>query len=150
MYQKKFMQEAISLAKNSEDPNTKVGCYLINRKGRHVGMGYNRMPIDSKSNFPWSKTGKLYETKYPYVIHAEMAAMIEGLKENRNFLSHELEVYVTLFPCSNCAKMLVEFGAKTIYYLDDKYAATEDVIASKALLRGCGVEYKQVEDPNGN
>ena len=145
MYQKKFMEQAISMARYSNDPNTHVGCLLVNAKGKKIGLGYNRMPEKALKQFPWGKEGKLFETKYPYVIHAEMAAMKEGLFASKGFLNNELDCYVTLFPCSNCAKLLVEFGVKHIYYTDDKYSHTEDTIASKNLLKGCGIDFEMVE-----
>lgn len=133
-----FMKEAMAKAAMSKDPNTKVGCVLT-YSDRIVGYGCNRMPYRKRVEFPWKRDGELQDTKYPYVIHAEMAAIVHARG------SSVTDAYVTLFPCSNCAKLLVESGVDNIYYLDDKYKDTPDVIASKALLYGCGIHYEQIE-----
>lgn len=132
-----FMREAMAKAAMSQDPNTKVGCVLT-YNDKIVGYGCNRMSRRSRVEFPWKRDGELQDTKYPYVIHAEMTAIVHARG------SSVTDAYVTLFPCSNCAKLLVEFGIKNIYYLDDKYAHKTDTIASKRLLDGCGVHYEQV------
>lgn len=130
-------------AKKSEDPVTQVGCCLVTGDGMIVGSGYNRMPkrtlLDTK--FPWGKSEDITQSKYPYVIHAEMAALASCESKPGIF-----DAYVTLFPCSNCAKLLIESGVRTIYYTSDKYAHLPDTIASKKLLDGCGIKYIQLED----
>ncbi len=140
MFVKDYVRTADRYSEFSGDPRMKVGC-VITLNDKIVGGGFNRMPLKSKVDFPWNHDKPLVESKYPYVIHAEMAA-IASINEN---VTGDLECYVTLFPCSNCAKMLIEFGVKRIYYTSDKYADKEDVIASKRLLEGCGVEFIKVE-----
>ncbi|MCQ2086520.1 MAG: deaminase [Bacilli bacterium] len=135
---KAVMKSAEAVALLSEDPRTKVGCVL--KKGKKtVGVGHNHMPRHSLVKFPWGHEGSLELTKYPYVIHAEMAAITSHRKLPRGY-----DAYVTLFPCSNCAKLLVQTGCKKIYYTSDKYADTPDTIASKELLKGCGIEFEKV------
>ena len=78
--------------------NTKVGAILINSKKRVIALGYNGMP-KGDDTFPWVREGKVKDTKYPYVIHAEMNALL-----NSNDKVANSKLYVTLYPCSNCAK----------------------------------------------
>lgn len=143
MFNKKYMDLAEEYAeKYSEDPNTKVGCTLVCTDGTTV-LGCNNMPEKAKVKFPWERTGDFLKTKYPFVIHAEMNAIANCVK-NSDFISPvDAKVYVTLFPCSNCAKLLISAGIKKVYYKDDKYKDTDDVKASKMLFDACGIEYEQ-------
>lgn len=135
---KNIMSDAVDQAQYSEDPNTQVGC-VLSHKGIVFAKGFNHMPGRARVKFPWGKSENIVESKYPYVIHAEMAAITSCFRDIRDF-----DAYVTLFPCSNCAKLLIEKGVNTIYYLSDKYKDLPDTIASKKLLDGCGVKYIKV------
>lgn len=136
------MQQALDVAQKSEDPQTKVGCVILNKDGAY-SSGYNHMPERARVKFPLCRDDDLVKSKYPYIIHAEMDAITKLHKWCRT--DNNLVAYVTLFPCSNCAKLLVQSGVKEIYYLDDKYADKPDTIASKKLLDGCRVKYHKVE-----
>lgn len=138
MYEKKYMERAEYLAEQySEDPNTKVGCAIENNNCL-IATGWNNMPERSNIKFPWAREGATLKTKYPFVVHAEMRAITSCCQS-----LHNSTVYVTLFPCSNCAKLIVQSGVKKVYYKDDKYKDTEDVKAAKMLFDACGVNYEQ-------
>ena len=137
-----IMQQAIKAAEKSDDPQTKVGCVIVSSDGDFFS-GYNHMPERARVKFPLCRHEDLVKSKYPYIIHAEMDAVTKMMKDH--FYDKEGYVaYVTLFPCSNCAKLLIQSGVKEIFYLDDKYADKPDTIASKKLLDGCKVRYHQV------
>lgn len=134
----------MSLAKvnamRSKDPNTKVGCVITNKEKRVVGMGYNGMPMGD-DEFPWEREGDAKDTKYPYVIHAELNAIL-----NSNVLLKDKTMYTTLFPCSNCAKILSQSGITKIYYSEDKYNGTEDDVIAKRILDQLNIEYIKIDD----
>ncbi len=136
-----FMGVAKLSAFRSKDPNTQVGACIVNEANKIVGVGYNGLPWGCEDNeFPWEvREGDLYETKYPYVVHAELNAIL-------NYRGGSLEgakLYVSLFPCNECAKAIIQAGIKTIVYACDKYADTPSVIASKRMLDRAGVRYYQ-------
>lgn len=136
-----FMAMAFLAAKRSKDPCTQVGACIVNEDNKIVGVGYNGFPIGcSDDEFPWGKesTNRL-ETKYMYVCHAEVNAVL-------NKLSADLKnctLYVALFPCNECAKVIIQSRIKEIYYLSDKHAHKPEVIASKRLLDAAGIKYIQ-------
>ncbi len=105
---------------------------------------YNGCPngFDDKI-FPWDREGVPLETKYMYVCHAEMNAIL-NYRGNRKELE-DAKIYVDLFPCNECAKLIIQSGIKEVIYLSDKYKDTDGVIASKKLFDTCGVKYKQIE-----
>lgn len=125
-----FMSMAILSSKRSKDPNTKVGACIVSMDKKVLSVGYNGMPIgiDDKK-IPWGREGEELDTKYPYVCHAELNAI---LNSDRNL--HNSRIYVTLFPCNECAKALIQAGIKEVVYLDDKYRDTNSGIASRRLL----------------
>lgn len=136
-----FMGVAELAAKRSKDPSTQVGACIVSKDNRILSVGYNGTPngFDDKY-FPWDREGDELETKYLYVVHAERNAIL-----NYRGISRDLEgakIYVDLFPCNECAKEIIQAGIKEVYYLDDKYAHTNGVIASKRLFDACGVTYK--------
>lgn len=137
-----FMGVALLSAKRSKDPNTKVGACIINSKKRIIGIGYNGFPMGcDDSEFPWeSKSESALDTKYPYVVHAEANAILNS--------SANLEgatVYVSLFPCNDCAKLIIQSGIKKIIYMDDKYKDAENNIAARRMFDAAGVEYIKLD-----
>ncbi len=126
-----FMNFAFTAARKSKDPSTKVGACIVDERNRVVGLGYNGFPrycLDD--NFPLSRTGNFLDTKYPYIVHAESNAILNSTTD-----TFGCRIYVTLFPCNECAKMIIQAGIKEIIYASDKYANTDSTIASKKLLR---------------
>ena len=139
------MLSAITWAQRSKDPSSQVGACYVNADGREISIGYNGAPNDwPDEEFPWgrevNKIG-MNNTKYPYVIHAEMNGILNYGGLGTDFKGSTL--FVTLFPCSNCAKFLAQRGISKIVYLSDKYKGTEDNIAAKTLLKKCNIEYVQ-------
>ena len=136
-----FMGIALWSAKRSKDPSTQVGACIVNQLNKIVGIGYNGFPIGcSDDDLPWAKTSEdSNETKYPYVVHAEANAILNSTKD-----LHGSRIYVALFPCNECTKLIIQSGIKEILYLSDKYKETAQVKASKRMLDMAGVTYKQL------
>ena len=110
-------------------------------------MGYNGLPYGcDDETFPWSRDGEWLDTKYPYVVHAELNAILNS--NGRKLKGSKL--YVALFPCNECTKAIIQSGIKTIYYLSDKYKDTPSTIASKRMLDAAGVKYQKLETKNNN
>ena len=139
-----FMSMAILSSKRSKDPNTKVGACIVSMDKKVLSVGYNGMPIgiDDKK-IPWGREGEELDTKYPYVCHAELNAI---LNSDRNL--HNSRIYVTLFPCNECAKAIIQSGIKEVIYDCDKYAHTPAVMASKRMMDAAGVRYHQYHRTN--
>ncbi len=133
-----FMGVAILASMQSKDPNTQVGSCIVDNKERIISTGYNCPPKGfDDAKFPWAREGDELETKYPYVCHSELNAIAAGA------CGHDLSgstIYVTLFPCNECAKMIVQFGIKKVIYLSDKYNGTKSNTASKKILEEANVE----------
>ena len=142
-----FMGIAKLSAMRSKDPNTQVGACIVSNDNRILSIGYNGCPNGfDDSEFPWEREGKPLDTKYMYVCHAEMNAIL-------NYRGSRLElegakIYVDLFPCNECAKLIIQSGIKEVIYLSDKYKDTDGVIASKKMLDTCGVKYRQLKENN--
>ena len=137
-----FMGVAMLAAHRSKDPSTQVGACIVSPENIIISTGYNGMPKGcSDDEFPWERTGE--ETKYPYVVHAELNAILNA--NGRDLRSSR--VYVALFPCNECAKAIIQSGVKEVVYLSDKYANTPGVQASKRMLDAAGVRYTQMK-PN--
>ena len=133
-----FMGVALLSAKRSKDPNTKVGACIVNQEKKIVGIGYNGFPIGiNDDEFPWGKSGEYVDTKYPYVVHAEPNAILNATSTLKN-----CTIYVTLFPCCECAKLIIQSGIKEIVYMSDKNAKEESTIASKRLFAAAGVKLR--------
>ena len=136
-----FMGVALLSSKRSKDPNTKVGACIVNNEHRIVGIGYNGFPVGCDDDkFPWGRDGDFLDTKYPYVVHAEPNAIL-----NANSKTQGCTLYVSLFPCNECAKLIIQSGIKEIVYMDDKYNGTESDIASKKMLDAAGVKYRKMK-----
>lgn len=138
-----FMLSAVVSSARSKDPSSQVGACIVGEDNRILSLGYNGSPNRwSDDKFPWQRSNENYNyTKYPYVIHAEMNALLNYKGDNKSLAGST--VYVTLFPCSNCAKFLAQAGVKRIVYLSDKYKDTEDNIASKICLNSCGIKCEE-------
>lgn len=137
-----FMGVAKLSALRSKDPNTKVGACIVNVKKRIVGIGYNGLPYGcSDDEFPWEREGEFLETKYPYVVHAEPNAILNSTNK-----LDDATLYVTLFPCNECAKLIIQSGIKEIVYVSDKYNGSNDNVASKRMLTAAGVKCRQMKN----
>ena len=131
-----FMGVALLSAERSKDPGTQVGACIVDAKNRIVGVGYNGLPTGcSDDAFPWAREGGFLETKYPYVCHAELNAVINALRADLD----GCRIYVDLFPCNECAKVIIQSGIREVVYLSDKYADTDPVRASKRMFAAAGV-----------
>lgn len=134
-----FMGVAMLSAGRSKDPSTQVGACIVNNENRIMSVGYNGMPAGcSDDKFPWDRKGDTLDTKYPFVCHAELNAIL-------NFRGGSLKgckVYCTLFPCNECAKAIIQIGISEIIYLEDKYSKTDSVIASKMMFEAAGVKFR--------
>lgn len=140
-----FMGIAMLSAERSKDPSTIVGACIVSQDNRILSMGYNGAPRglhDDKMH--WQRDGAFLDTKYAYVCHAELNAILNY----RGDLTGS-KVYVKLFPCNECAKAIIQAGIKEVIYKEDKYASADNVIASKALFDACGVKYTEYK-PTGN
>lgn len=134
-----FMGISLLSAKRSKDPSTQVGACIVSSDNRILSMGYNGAPRGlNDDSMKWDREGSFLDTKYAYVCHAELNAILNY----RGDLSGS-KIYVALFPCNECAKAIIQSGIKEIIYKDDKYANTDSVIASKRMFDACGVTYRQ-------
>jgi dCMP deaminase len=133
-----FMGVAKLSALRSKDPNTQVGACIVSEDNKILSMGYNGLPIGcSDDEFPWNREGEPLDNKYMYTAHSELNAILNY----RGGSLDNAKMYVTLFPCNECAKAIIQAGIKTLVYDSDKYADTASVIASKRMLNAAGVRY---------
>jgi dCMP deaminase len=134
-----FMGMAHLSALRSKDPSTQVGAVIVSPANKVVSIGYNGLPKGcSDDDYPWDRDGSALETKYVYVVHAELNAIL-----NAPLPVIGCRIYVSLFPCNECAKAIIQAGIKEIVYEDDKYADTDIVKASKRMLNSAGVTLRQ-------
>ena len=138
-----FMGVAYLSSMRSKDPNTQVGACIVSPTNKILSMGYNGLPMGcSDDEFPWNRVEKdPVLNKYFYTTHSELNAIL-------NYRGGSLEgskMYVTLFPCNECAKAIIQAGIKKIVYADNKYDNTPSVVASKKMLDAAGVEYEKYE-----
>ncbi len=140
-----FMGVAMLASQRSKDPNTQVGACIVNEDNIIVGVGYNGMPRSCLDNLmPWGRDDpNELNTKYPYVCHAELNAILNSTGCIKN-----CTLYVTLFPCNECAKAIMQSGITRIIYLEDKYPDSTGVKASKLLFKAGHVRYDQYEKCN--
>ena len=137
-----FMGIAILASKRSKDPNTQVGACIVSPDNIIISTGYNGMPKGcSDDEFPWDRTGEEIDTKYPFVVHAELNAILNA--NGRDLRGSRL--YVALFPCNECAKAIIQCGIKEVIYMSDKYSGTLSNMASKKMLQVAGVNYIKME-----
>ena len=135
-----FMGLAHLSAMRSKEPNTQVGACIVDRDNKVVSIGYNGMPRGCNDNeFPWEREGGFLDTKYAFVVHAELNAILNSPRPVSG-----CTLYVSLFPCNECAKAIIQSGISKIVYESDKYNGTEGNIASKKMLNEAGVELQQL------
>ena len=135
-----FMGVALLAAKRSKDPNTQVGACIVDSNNIILSTGYNGFPIGcSDDEYPWNREGD--DTKYPYVVHAELNTILNANGKNLR----GSRIYVSLFPCNECAKAIIQAGIKEVVYLSDKYSSSPATIASKRMLSSAGVKIRQLQ-----
>ena len=137
-----FMGLAMLSAERSKDPSTQVGACIVDKDLKIVSVGYNGAPrgYDDDKDMTWEREGEFLNTKYPYVCHSELNAIL-----NSNIPVKGCKLYVTLFPCNECAKVVIQSGIKEIIYLSDKYDGTKENIAAKKMFDACGVSYRKYQ-----
>ncbi|XP_072756939.1 deoxycytidylate deaminase [Anoplolepis gracilipes] len=136
-----FMAIAFLSAKRSKDPCTQVGACIVNNDKRIVGIGYNGMPMGcDDTEFPWGKSSRnSLDTKYLYVCHAEINAVLNKNSSNVK----DCTMYVALFPCNECAKVIIQSGIRQVIYMSDKNAHKVEAIAAKRMFDAAGIKYRQ-------
>ena len=138
-----FMAVAKLAGLRSKDPNSQVGCCIVSADNKILSIGYNGFPRGcSDEDFPWAREGDdPLKTKYIYVTHSELNAIL-------NYRGGSLEgakLYVSLFPCNECAKAIIQAGIRTVIYDSDKYDGTPAVTASKMMFQAAGVTFQKYE-----
>lgn len=137
-----FMGVALLSSYRSKDPNTKVGACIVNQNKRIVGIGYNGLPFGCSDDlYPWEREGDFLDTKYPYVVHAEPNAILNATSNLEG-----ATIYVSLFPCHECMKLIIQSGIKEIVYLSEKYSGTQSDIASKKMADSAGIKYRKMDE----
>ena len=135
-----FMGVAMLSAQRSKDPSTQVGACIVSKDKKILSVGYNGAPNGyNDSEMPWDREGSFLETKYAYVCHAELNAILNNKGSNLQ----GAKIYVDLFPCNECAKAIIQAGITEVVYKSDKYNGTDTNIASKKMLDYCNVKYRQ-------
>ena len=138
-----FMGVAMLSAQRSKDPNTQVGACIVSKDKKILSLGYNGAPTGyNDEHMPWDREGDFINTKYAYVCHAELNAILN----NKGSLLEGSTIYVDLFPCNECAKAIIQSGIKEIVYKSDKYNSTDSNIVAKKMLDYCGVTYRKYEE----
>ena len=140
-----FMGLAILSSERSKDPSTQVGACIVNNDKKIVSVGYNGAPTgyDDDKDMTWKREGDFLDTKYPYVCHSELNAIL-----NTSASLKGCKIYVTLFPCNECTKAIIQSGIKEIIYLSDKYNGTKENVAAKKMLDACKIKYSQYKTNN--
>lgn len=136
-----FMGVAMLSGMRSKDPNSQVGACIVSQDNKILSMGYNGLPNGcSDDEYPWAREGDdPLETKYVYAVHSELNAILNYGGGNLK----GAKIYVSLFPCNECAKAIIQAGIKEVIYDSDKYDDTASVIASKRMMDSAGVRYYQ-------
>lgn len=136
-----FMGIAVLSSMRSKDPNTQVGACIVSPEKKIIGVGYNGFPIGcSDDELPWAREGEWIETKYPYVCHAELNAILNSPVSSLKGAT----LYVALFPCNECAKAIIQTGIRKVVYLSDKYKDTDATKASRKMMESAGIELEQL------
>ena len=131
---------ALLSSMRSKDPSTQVGACIVNSEKRILSMGYNGMPrCCSDDEFPWDKNGNPLDSKYLYVCHAELNAILNCASGNVRGCT----VYTTLLPCNECAKAIIQSGIAEVVYMSDKYSDSDSVLASKRMFTTAGVKFRE-------
>ena len=137
-----FMGIALLSSKRSKDPNTAVGACIVSNDNKILSLGYNGMPVGcSDDEFPWERDGDPLNTKYLYVCHAELNAILNYSGTNMQ----GAKVYTTLFPCNEWTKSLIQAGIREVIYMADKYKDSNSVIAAKRMMNTVGIVYRKYE-----
>lgn len=138
-----FMSLVQLNAMRSKDPSTQVGAIIINDLKQIIGSGYNGLPRGLDDDlYPWDRDNEEWgKNKYPYIAHAELNAIL-----NTTAPLPDSTLYVTLFPCNECAKLIIQSGIKNVFFGNDKYEGTEENIASKRMLTDAGVKFEQKQN----
>ena len=137
-----FMGIALLSAQRSKDASTKVGACIVSSDNKILSVGYNGMPTGCPDDdMPWGRDGAMLDTKYPFVCHAELNAILNTATGTLR----GAKVYVTLFPCNECAKAIIQSGIREVVYMSDKYADSSNTIASKKMFDMVGVKYRRYE-----
>ena len=136
-----FMSVAMLSAMRSKDPNTQVGACIVNQDLKIVGTGYNGFPKGcSDDDLPWGREGNPLQTKYPFVCHAELNAILNSISRDLRGCT----LYVVMFPCNECAKAIIQSGITEVVYRDNKYPDSDSVKASTIMLEQAGVRLRQL------
>ena len=139
-----FMGVAVLSSYRSKDPNTKVGACIVNKNKRIIGIGYNGLPYGCNDDeYPWERQGDFLDTKYPYVVHAEPNAILNSTSSLEG-----ATLYVSLFPCNECMKLIIQSGIKEIVYLSDKYDGSPENFASKKMANSANIKCRQMQNVN--
>ena len=139
-WQEYFMGIAFLSAKRSKDPVTQVGAGIV-IDDKIIGIGYNGFPRgNNDDNMPWGKEGEYLETKYPYVVHAELNAIL-----NSNKSVKDATIYVTHFPCNECSKAIIQSGISKVVYFSDKHKDKDSTKASIRMLQNAGIEVEKID-----
>lgn len=142
-----FMGIAELSAMRSKDPVTQVGACIVNDDNHVVGIGYNGFPVGcDDDDFPWGKSENYLESKKPYVVHAELNAILNS----SSFCLKGCRLFVTLFPCNECAKAIIQSGIKEVYYLDDKNKDKEYAEATRKMFKAAKIKFEKLNDYNIN
>ena len=137
-----FMGVALLAAQRSKDPSTQVGACIVDNGNRILSTGYNGFPQGcSDDEFPWNRDASAGETKYHYVVHAELNSILNASGKSLA----DAKIYVALFPCNECAKAIIQSGIKEVIYLSDKYHNTPETTASRRMLNSAGVKLTQLK-----
>ena len=130
---------ALVASLRSPDPNTQVGAVIVSRDNQILSTGYNAFPRGIPQCFlNWNREGEPLNTKYPFVVHAEANAIL-----NNNTKLEGSVIFCTLFPCNECAKIIIQAGIKTVIFLNNPYQDTWQIKASMELLSLAGVKVQQ-------
>jgi dCMP deaminase len=136
-----FMGVANMSSMRSKDESSQVGACIVNERNHIIGIGYNGFPNGcSDDDFPWEKDGDFLDTKYPYVVHAEANAILNSSAD-----LNDARVYVTMFPCNECAKLIIQSGIKEVVYLSDKYHGSDICKASRRLFTSANIKTRKLE-----
>ncbi len=139
-----FMGVAVLSAMRSKDPNTQVGACIVDEHNHIIATGYNGFPIGCSDDvLPWEREGEKLKTKYPYVVHAEQNAITNATKDLNG-----CRIYVPLFPCNECAKLIIQSRIKEVIYISNKYALLDEFVASRKILEMAGIKLRQYSPEN--
>ena len=136
-----FMAVAFLSAMRSKDPNTQVGACIVDTEKSIIGIGYNGFPRGcSDEHLPWARSADCdLHKKYPYVVHAEVNAILNKCSANVRGAT----IYVALFPCNECSKVIIQSGIREVVYLNDIYHDTDACRASRIMFKMAGVKLRQ-------